>query len=84
MRVPRPFSKGKEDAVIIIDKSDNASLPEEVRVPGMDHYHLMVEHFADAVLNGKELAYTLEESLANMRVLDALREAAQTSMKVSP
>jgi xylose dehydrogenase (NAD/NADP) len=82
IRVPRPFSKGDEDAIIITDKSDNTSPAEEIRVPGANHYHLMVEHFADAVLNGKELGYTLEESRANMQVLDALREAARAGQRI--
>lgn len=82
LRVPRPFSKGPDDAVITVDKSDNTSPPDEIRVQGANHYHLMVEHFADAVLNEAEPAYTLEESLANTRVLDALKEAAWSGNKI--
>jgi xylose dehydrogenase (NAD/NADP) len=51
-------------------------------VPGGHEYQLMVEHFADAVLNDTALGYTLEDSLANMRVLDALIEAARTGRRV--
>jgi D-xylose 1-dehydrogenase (NADP+, D-xylono-1,5-lactone-forming) len=83
IRVPRAFSKGEEDALIFVDKSDNESEPERISVAGANHYHLMVENFADAVLNGSEPGYTLSESLMNMRVLDALSEAARTGQRVA-
>ena len=47
------------------------------RIDGADEYQLMVEHFADAVLGRKALAYSPAESVANLRVLDALRRAAR-------
>lgn len=46
-------------------------------IPGIDEYQLMVEHFTDAVLQHTELKFSPEDSLCNMRVLDALAEAAQ-------
>jgi len=45
------------------------------RLPTGNHYRLMVESFADAVLGKAPLAFPPEDSLANMRVLDALRTA---------
>ncbi|HET7465257.1 MAG TPA: Gfo/Idh/MocA family oxidoreductase [Candidatus Dormibacteraeota bacterium] len=39
-----------------------------------DPYQLMVESFADSVMRGLEPAVTLDESIANMRVLDWIRE----------
>jgi predicted dehydrogenase len=53
------------------------------RVPGADEYQLMIEHFSDAVLNRAELIYHADDSIANMRVLDALAEAAQTGKTVT-
>ena len=47
-------------------------------IAGADQYQLMVEHFADAVLGRSALAYPPEESIANMRVLDALSRAARS------
>jgi xylose dehydrogenase (NAD/NADP) len=41
-----------------------------------DPYQLMVESFADSVLNDRPVAISLEESIANMKVLDLIREAA--------
>ncbi len=40
-----------------------------------DPYQLMVESFADSARNATEPEVSLEESLANMRVLDRIREA---------
>ncbi len=42
-----------------------------------DPYRLMVESFADSVLHEKPVAIPLEESIANMRVLDRIRESAR-------
>jgi len=36
----------------------------------------MVEHFSDAVLGKSKLYFSLEDSVANMKVLDALAQAA--------
>ncbi len=47
-------------------------------IPGADEYQLMVEHFADAVTGQAQLLYPAEDSIANMRALDALAEAART------
>lgn len=44
-------------------------------LPGADEYQLMVEHFADAVLGQCLLAFDPDESVRNMRVIDALKEA---------
>ena len=43
---------------------------------GADSYQLMVESFGDSILEGKPVAIPLRESIANMKVLDAIREAA--------
>jgi predicted dehydrogenase len=52
-------------------------------VNGADEYQLMVEHFADAVLKKTTLNFRPDDSIANMRVLDALSEAARTGYTVS-
>jgi xylose dehydrogenase (NAD/NADP) len=46
-------------------------------VPGVDQYRLMVEHFSECILKGKSLDFPPEESVANMRVLDALAQSAR-------
>jgi predicted dehydrogenase len=45
-------------------------------VPGADEYQLMVEHFSDAVLGNAKLDFLFKDSIANMKVLDALMQAA--------
>jgi predicted dehydrogenase len=47
--------------------------PDEV-----DQYRLMVESFGDSVLRDRPVAVPVGESIANMRVLDRIREAAAT------
>jgi predicted dehydrogenase len=47
--------------------------PPSQRLPTGNHYRLMVESFADAVLGRTPLALPPEDSLANMQVLDTLR-----------
>lgn len=40
-----------------------------------DPYQLMVESFADSIIGGREPTISLAESVANMRVLDRIRQA---------
>ncbi|HST06356.1 MAG TPA: Gfo/Idh/MocA family oxidoreductase [Chloroflexia bacterium] len=79
MFIAQPFSREEEPLQIVID---GGGAKHTVEVPGADHYHMMVEHFADAVLHDHPLAYTLQNSLGNMRVLDALKEAARSGRRV--
>jgi hypothetical protein len=44
-----------------------------------DPYQLMVESFGDSVMKDRPVAISLEESIANMKVLDWIREAARES-----
>ncbi len=46
-----------------------------------DQYQLMIESFADSVLRDRPVAIPLRESIANMLVLDKIREAAVTSLR---
>ncbi len=55
---------------------------EQHFIRGADEYRLMVEHFSDAVLGRTELDGSPEDSIANMRVLDALSEAAKSGTTV--
>jgi predicted dehydrogenase len=52
-------------------------------VPGADEYQLMVEHFNDAALGKSKLDFQVEDSIANMKVLDALATAALTGNTVN-
>jgi predicted dehydrogenase len=47
-----------------------------------NHYRLMVEAFADAVLDASPVPLTLEDSLADLRILDALQAAVDVRDEV--
>jgi predicted dehydrogenase len=50
---------------------------DEIDIGPADHYQLMVEDFADALLAGRAPRYTPQDAVANMRVLDSLKAAAR-------
>ena len=79
------FIPWEKDALYIKRRVDEEA-GQEYRVPGADQYQLMVEHFADAVLGRVPLRYPVQDSIANMLVLDALSEAALTgkTLEVQP
>jgi predicted dehydrogenase len=70
------FIPWEKDAVYSLRKRDEEEGQKHV-IKGADEYQLMVEHFTDAILGRTELDYLPEDSVANMRVLDALSEAAR-------
>jgi len=76
------FIPFENDAVYTMRRRDQETGREYV-VPGADEYQLMVEHFADVVLGRQKLTYTPEDSIQNMRVLDALAEAARCGQTIS-
>lgn len=85
MIVPHPFRRGEEAMELVLDRADTidyVSQKETITVPGAYQYTLMAEHFADAVLNGRPVNYTPQNSLGNMRVIDALKESARTGRAV--
>jgi len=75
------FIPWEKDAVYTLRKKDEEAGREHV-ISGADEYQIMVEHFADAVLGRTALDYTPNDSIANMRVLDALSQAAKTGNTV--
>jgi xylose dehydrogenase (NAD/NADP) len=81
IEVPRAFIPGYgtrvgDTVVIVMDEQWNRR--EEHFAPA-NHYRLMAEAFAAAVLAGRPVPYPPEESIANMRALDALARAAATN-----
>jgi xylose dehydrogenase (NAD/NADP) len=69
------FIPWQNDAEYILRGRDQETGSKQV-VPGADEYQLMVEHFSDAVLGKSTLNFLFEDSVANMKVLDALAQAA--------
>ena len=72
-----------ENDAVWIQRARDEEVGREHMVKGADEYLLMVEHFADAILKKSPLMYTIEDSIANMRVLDAIAKAARTGNTVS-
>ena len=53
-------------------------------LPGADEYQLMVEHFADSVLQGREVRYPASEATANLRTIEALYRSAKNGGRPEP
>ena len=76
------FVPWEKDAFYIERQIDEETGRQHL-IPGADEYQLMVEHFADAVRGQAKLLYPAKDSIANMRALDALAEAARTGYTVN-
>ncbi|HEX2907565.1 MAG TPA: Gfo/Idh/MocA family oxidoreductase [Phototrophicaceae bacterium] len=50
---------------------------EEIRIPAANHYTLMVEDFADALLNQRPPRFAPQDAVNNMRTIDMLYAAAR-------
>jgi hypothetical protein len=75
MDLPRPVKPLLNPGEIILrrgEKADALATPTKITTPAANHYQLMVEHFADAALNGAPLAYPPE------RVIRESRESSLT------
>jgi predicted dehydrogenase len=75
------FIPWEKDAVFIVRDKDEETGKNYV-TQGADEYQIMVEHFTDAVMKKTALAYSAEDSVRNMRVMDALAKAAKTGKTV--
>ena len=75
LTVPSAFLPGTDD--VVIEEHGGRDGTTEHTVAGDDEYRLMVEHFADCVLNDRPLRYTAEEAARNMSVIAALYESAR-------
>lgn len=51
---------------------------DEIDIAPANHYTLMAEDFADALLNGRPPRYAPQDAVANMRVIDRLLAAARS------
>ncbi len=83
--VVRPVKPVLQPGEIIVstgETGDAFATPTKHTALAANHYQLMVEHFADCVLNGKLLRFPPEDGRANMRVIDALYESARSGRVV--
>ncbi len=74
LEVPEAFVNYNADTVIRHWRGESY---QEYVIPDADHYQLMVEDFADALLNGRPPAFPPTDAIANMRVLDRLIASAR-------
>lgn len=78
--VLRPFQPEEDPAVLVVRRGAERRDPkdERIEISGTNQYTLMIDHFGSCVLEGTPLRYPAEDAVANMRVLDAVAEAART------
>lgn len=79
IEIPRPWLPGAEPAVVRV--TDTAGTGE-LHTAGVNHYQLMVEHFGECVRTGQPPRYGLQDTLENMRVLEAVRLSARERRRV--
>ncbi|MFC4356561.1 Gfo/Idh/MocA family protein [Halobium salinum] len=76
------FGPGADESVSLTYRVDGREVTETF--DAVDHYRLQVEAFADAVERGAAPPVTREETVANARVLDAIRESAESDAPARP
>jgi predicted dehydrogenase len=74
LRLDAPFNPGLYDQARVTLRLNDASGTEDTIFPQANQYQNMVENFADAVQGTTPLAFPLENSRANQRVIDLLFE----------
>lgn len=73
--IDRPFNPWiGVDATVMVQRDSDV---ETIVVPEQDHFRIEVERFAESILNDDPFVVTLDDSLANMAVIDAVFAAAR-------
>lgn len=73
IEIPQAFTPDAEaETHIILWRGEQREL---ISVPAADQYQLMVEDFAEALLQARPLRFPPADAVANMRVIDLLRAA---------
>jgi predicted dehydrogenase len=75
------FIPWEKDAVFVV-RGKNDEVGQEHIVDGEDEYQRMVEFFSDVVQGNADSDLYLEESVSNMKILDALAKSAKTGRAV--
>ena len=77
IEVLSPFNAGIYDHHRIELHNQSHSEAQVFRFPGMQQYRLEVEAFARAAQGGTDRVFTLEESVLNQKVIDAIYRAGE-------
>lgn len=78
--IPGLGSRLSETLVIVADEN---GLRREHELPAVDQYQLMIEAFADCVRGDLSAVPPIEDSVKNMRVLDAITRSASSNSVAS-
>jgi predicted dehydrogenase len=81
IEVPAAFVPGNADTSLILTTAQGR---HEERIPGVDQFTLEAEEFADCLLEGRLPRYPVEDAVANMRAIDALKRSAQAGGLAHP
>ena len=71
-----------EKAAVLTLRQQDEETGEIITLPAADEYQLMVEQFAQAILDNSPLPFDIQESVANMAVLDAVAAAARSGKTI--
>ena len=71
----------EKDAIFTIRHHDEET-GKVYRIKGADEYQLMVEHFADVVSGKTTLLFSMNDSISNMKAIDAVGTAARNGETV--
>jgi predicted dehydrogenase len=77
IQVASPFNAGLYDDHRVDLFNQNHSEAQVFRFPGTQQYRLEVEAFARAAQGGKDEVFTLENSILNQKVIDAIFRAGE-------
>ena len=70
------FESPEEQELTVVTKEGKQRLERPFSSTDPDPYRLMVESFGESVLGGRPVAIPVSDSVANMMVLDRIREAS--------
>ncbi|MFZ1041883.1 MAG: Gfo/Idh/MocA family oxidoreductase [Anaerolineales bacterium] len=71
-----------ENEATFILRGANDEHGKLMTIPRADEYQLMIEHFADALQGQVQLSLTPDESVKQMRIMDALKRSARSGEMV--
>lgn len=77
LSVASAFLPGEKD--VVIEEVRSRGEMHQHTIKGADEYQIMVEHFADCILQNTAPRYSASEAAANMRVIEALYRSARQS-----
>jgi predicted dehydrogenase len=70
------FESPEEQELTVVTRAEKRRLERPFSSEEPDPYRLMVESFGESVIDGRPVAIPVSDSVANMRVLDRIAEAA--------